>query len=59
MLCQCADEDECAGHVGIRDHQGVVESIMDVMANAAQFLHNPLMCPSLEGSTKIDSNELH
>ena len=58
MLCQCADEDEYAGHVVIRDHQGGVESIMNVAANVAQFLHNSLMCPSLEGSTKIDPDEL-
>ena len=59
MLCQCTDEDECAGHVVIRDHQGGVESIMDVAANVAQFLQNSLMGPYLKGSTKIDPDELH
>jgi len=54
MLCQCADEDECAGNIVIRDHQRGVDSIMDVVVNMAQFLHDALVCPSLEGSTKVD-----
>ena len=51
------NEGKSAGHVVIGDDERLVQTLMHVVFDRAEFIHDLLVSPSLEGAAEIDADE--
>ncbi len=58
VVGQCADEGESTGDVIIGDDQRHAQPLVHVAADLAQFGHNALITPALEGAAQIHADDL-
>ena len=58
VILERADECEGSCDVVVGDDQRTVQPLVDIVLDRAEFAHDPLIRPTLEGPPEIDANEL-
>ena len=58
VILERADECESSRDVIVGDDQRTVQPLVDIVLDLAEFMHDPLICPTLERPPEIDADEL-